>query len=128
MADPPAVKDSILQSTKKMLGIGHDDDSFDLDITIHINTAFSTMFQAGVGPILGFQIDDGNNVWSQFTGDRMDIAGVKTYVYLRVRLLFDPPTSSFALDAVQKQIDELLWRLNVAADFTIVPLENLEIP
>ena len=128
MADPPAVKDSILQSTKKMLGIGHDDDSFDLDITIHINTAFSTMFQAGVGPILGFQIDDENNVWSQFTGDRMDIAGVKTYVYLRVRLLFDPPTSSFALDAVQKQIDELLWRLNVAADFTIVPLENLEIP
>jgi len=115
------VKDSILQSTKKLLGLDDAYDAFDLDIITHINTAFSTLYQAGVGPLEGFAISDANDNWNVFIGNKMHINDVKSYVYLRVRMLFDPPTSSFGLAAVEKQIDELLWRLNVAEDFAYVP-------
>lgn len=113
-----AVKDSILESTKKLLGIDTSYDVFDLDITTHINSAFSTLFQAGVGPVEGFFIEDNTDTWDRFTGNRMHINDVKTYIYLRVRLLFDPPASSFGLAAIEKQIEELIWRLNVADDFS----------
>jgi hypothetical protein len=130
MTDEPtiAVKDSILQSTKKLLGLPDDYDAFDLDITTHINSAFSTLFQAGVGPVEGFVITGPAETWSQFIGDKMGINDVKSYIYLRVQMLFDRPTSSFGLTAVEKQIDELIWRLNVAADFTVVPIEPPETP
>jgi hypothetical protein len=113
------VKDSILQSTKKMLGLDAEYDAFDLDITTHINSAFSTLYQAGVGPLEGFFITDGADTWATFLGNKMHILDVKSYIYFRVRLMFDPPTSSYGLDSVNKQIDELIWRLNVASDFTI---------
>lgn len=112
-------KDSILQSTKKMLGLEPDNDGFDLDIVTHINSAFSTLYQAGVGPIAGYQIDDASNKWSEFVGDRMDINNVKSYIYLQVRYDFDPPANSFGQTAVKDRVQELIWRLNVAADFTI---------
>lgn len=118
MPDEIAVKDSILQSTKKLLQIDRSYDAFDLDIITGINTAFSDLFQAGVGPVEGYQIEDETSLWSEFIGNNMSINQVKTYVQLRVRLLFDAPTSSFGLDAIEKQIEELIWRLNVADDFS----------
>lgn len=116
-----AVKDSILQSTKKLLSLDASEDAYDLDITTHINSAFSTLFQAGVGPVEGYQITGPTEVWSAFLGNTMHINDVKTYIYLKVKLVFDPPSSSFGLTAIEKQIEEHIWRLNVAADFTIVP-------
>jgi len=128
MPETIAVKDSILQSTKKLLGFDREFTAFDLDITTHINSAFSTLYQAGVGPVEGFMIEDENASWFQFIGNKMEINDVKTYIYLRVRMLFDPPVSSFGLEAVQKQIDELIWRLNVADDFSILYPGTPEIP
>lgn len=117
---PIAVKDSILQSTKKLLGMDASYDAFDLDITTHINSAFSTLFQAGVGPVEGFFIESADDSWVQFLGNKMYINDVKSYIYLRVRMLFDPPTSSIGVAAVEKQIVELIWRLNVADDIAII--------
>ena len=116
-------KNSILQSTKKLLGLDASYDAFDLDITTHINSAFSTLYQAGVGPLEGFFIEDDTNTWDQFIGNKMYINDVKTYIYLRVRLLFDPPVSSFGLAAIEKQIEELIWRLNVADDASFRVIE-----
>jgi hypothetical protein len=119
MPEPVELKDSILQSTKKLLGLARDYDAFDLDIITHINSAFSTLYQAGVGPLDGYMISDENDVWSAFTGNQMHINDVKSYVYLKVRMLFDPPTTSFALAANEKMLDEYIWRLNVASQFAI---------
>jgi hypothetical protein len=127
----PTVKESILQSTKKLLGLAAEYDVFDIDIITHMNTAFSTLYQAGVGVPEGFVVEDKNDTWAAFIGNKMHIQDVKTYVYLRVKMLFDPPTSSFALTAIEKQLDELLWRLNVADDFSVVvttPAEDLPAP
>lgn len=126
MTDPPptiAVRNSILQSTKKLLGLDESYEAFDLDIITFINASFSTLFQAGVGPVEGFAIEDGTQTWSQFIGSRTDINDVKSYIFQRVKMLFDPPTSSFGLTAVEKQLDEAIWRLNVAADFTVIQPE-----
>lgn len=108
--------DSILRSVKKLLAIPDVDTSFDLDISIHINTVFMTLNQLGVGPNLSFSIADANATWSDFFDDRIDLNGVKTYIYLKVRILFDPPTSSAVLDAYNKEIAELEWRLNLNAE------------
>ena len=115
------VADSILQSTKKLLGLDATYDAFDLDITTHINSAFSTLYQAGVGPLDGFLITGANENWSQFIGNKMHINDVKSYVYLKVQMLFDRPTSSFGLTSVEKMLEEFIWRLTVAEDFAIVP-------
>ena len=112
----PLVTDSILQSTKKLLGLEAEFNAYDLDITIHINSAFSTLFQAGVGPTEGFFIENAAATWDQFTGTKMYMYNVKTYIYLSVKLVFDPPTSSFGLAAIEKQLEETIWRLNVADD------------
>lgn len=110
------VKDSILQSTKKLLGLAAEEDAYDLDIITHINSAFSTLYQAGVGPLDGFAIEDENDVWENFIQGKTRINDAKTYIYLRVRLLFDPPANSFTITPVEKQLEELIWRLNVADD------------
>lgn len=110
------MKDSILSSIKKLLGIPDTDTSFDLDISIHINTVFMTLNQLGVGPELSFSIADANATWDEFFDNRIDLNGVKTYIYLRVRILFDPPASSAVLDAYNKEIAELEWRLNLNAE------------
>ena len=104
--------DSILDTTKKLLGFESDYTAFDLDIITHINTVFFTLTQLGVGPSQGFFITDKESTWEEFTGlDNLN--AVKSYMGLRVRLLFDPPTSSFAMESFKKQAEELEWRLHV---------------
>jgi hypothetical protein len=104
---------SILTSTKKILGIAEDYTVFDLDIITHINSAFSTLTQLGVGPPQGFMITDATAQWDSFIANDSQYNPVKSYVFLRVRQLFDPPSTSYLITAVEKQIQELEWRLNV---------------
>lgn len=103
---------SILISTKKVLGIAEDYTAFDLDIITHINTAFSTLTQLGIGPIEGFMIEDDSAVWGDFIGEDLQLNSVKSYVFLYVRRIFDPPTTSYLIESMDRQIEELGWRLN----------------
>lgn len=109
---------SILNCTKKILGISEDYTAFDEDIITHINSVFSTLTQLGIGPEEGFIIEDDSAEWADFFGDDLQYHSVKSYVYLRVRMLFDPPTTSYVLTAMEKQIQELEWRLNVHREET----------
>jgi hypothetical protein len=109
---------SILNSTKKILGISSDFTAFDLDIITHINTAFSTLTQLGVGPADGFMIEDDTGEWTEFIDTDLQLNSVKSYVFLRVRLLFDPPGTSYLINAYQDQIKELEWRLNTHREET----------
>lgn len=104
---------SILDSVKKSLNLAADYTAFDEDIIMHINSVFSTLNQLGVGPVEGFMIEDKDATWDAFLGSDPRLNHVKTYVYLRVRLLFDPPTTGFTTEAMKEQIKELEWRLNV---------------
>ena len=104
--------DRILESVKKVLGIAPEYIAFDQDIVMHINSAFSVLHQLGVGPGEPFMIEDETATWTEFLGTERGVNSVKSYVYLRVRLLFDPPATSFALGAMEKQIEELGWRIS----------------
>jgi len=107
------MEESILKSTKKNLNVVPDDHSFDLDIMTHINAAFSILTDLGVGPVAGFVIEDEVAEWDTYLSDDLvKLSKVKTYVYLRTKLLFDPPTTSYLLEATKQQIQELEWRLN----------------
>ena len=108
--------DSILTSIKKLLGPEEIYEHFDADIIMHINSAFSTLTQLGVVPEEGFVIKDKTAIWTDFIQDDKRLEFVKTYIYLKVKLVFDPPLSSSVLDAMNRQINELEWRLNVAVD------------
>lgn len=108
--------ESILTSIKKLLGIAEDDEHFDIDVIMGINSAFSVLTQLGVGPEDGFLITDKNATWIEFMQDDKRLEFLKTYVYLKTKLVFDPPLSSAVIDAINRQISELEWRLNVAAD------------
>lgn len=108
--------ESILTSIKKLLGIGEDYTHFDPDIIMHINSVFMILNQMGVGPPEGFRIEDDIDTWRDYTDNDMMIESVKTYIYLKVRLLFDPPTGSSLIEAMNRQIAELEWRLNLAAE------------
>lgn len=107
------MSDSILTSTKKILGLEENYTAYDQDVLIHINSVFSILNQLGLGPEDGFMINDATTVWEDFLGVDSRLNSVKTYVYLRVRLLFDPPTTSYLITAFNEQIRELEWRLNV---------------
>jgi hypothetical protein len=108
---------SILRDTKKILGIHPDDDTFDLDIITFINSALSTIQTEGVGQE-GFFIVDDSATWDEITENESQISLIRTIVYLRARLLFDPPPTSFIQSAMAKQIEELEWRLNVRREDT----------
>lgn len=108
--------DSILQSIKKLIGITEEYTHFDMNIIIHINTAFMVLNQLGVGPKDGFYIRDETTTWNEYDAGLVNIETIKTYVYLRVRLLFDPPSSSKITEIINKQILELEYRLNVSAE------------
>ena len=108
--------DSILLSIKKLLGIGDDYKYFDEDIIMHINSVFMILNQLGIGPEAGFSISDESATWSDFTEDIQMLEALRTYVYMRVRLMFDPPSSSFVLNSFENQYKELEWRLNVMVD------------
>lgn len=103
---------SILTSTKKILGIRADDEAFDTDIITHINSVFSIVNQLGVGPIEGFAIEDEEAEWADLNLPAKQLNLLRTYLFLKVRMLFDPPTTSFLIDATNKQIAEYEWRLN----------------
>lgn len=109
---------SILNSIKKNLGIAADYTAFDADILMHINSVFSTLNELGIGPDAGFMIEDDEPTWDAFIGEDLRLNSVKTYVYLRVRLLFDPPTTSYLIAATQEQIKEFEWRLNAVREKT----------
>lgn len=108
--------DSILTSIKKLLGISEDYTQFDDDIVMHINTVFLNLTQLGVGPEEGFLIEDDVAEWEDFIEDNAQLQAVKSYVYLKVKLLFDPPLSSSVIESMNRMIAELEWRLNVAVD------------
>lgn len=108
--------DSILLTIKKLLGIGDDYEYFDEDIIIHINSVLMILNQLGIGPVTGFSISDESATWSDFVDNLSMLEAVRSYVYIKVRLLFDPPTSSFTITALENQIKELEWRLNVMAE------------
>lgn len=116
--------DSILDTVKKVLQIPEDYTAFDIDIIMHINTVFGILHQLGIGPITGFFITDKAATWGQFLDNEPLLNGVKSYVVLKVRLMFDPPTTSFAIKAQQDQVAELEWRLNVFREGVAHPWPN----
>lgn len=107
------MNDSILTSIKKLLGITEDYSQFDADIIMHINSVFSTLMQIGIGPKSGFAITGEQETWNDFIGDNKKQQSVISYVYLKVRLLFDPPSSSVLVSAINEQIKEFEWRLSI---------------
>lgn len=104
---------SILVNVKKVLGIAQSYTAFDEDVLMHINATFSVLQQLGVGPIEGFMVQDDVDEWEDFDVPSVQLNLVKTYVFLKVRILFDPPTTSYLIDAATKQIDQYEWRLNI---------------
>ena len=115
--------DSILDTIKKMLGIDEEDISFDTDIKVHINSAILPLSQMGIGPPNGFIVTSKDNVWNDFLGSStINLEGVKSYIYLKIKLIFDPPQSSTVIDAFNKSISELEFRMMLA-----VETNNLEV-
>lgn len=112
------MSESILTSVKKNLGLDVSYTVFDPDIILYINSVFSTLNQLGLGPEEGFAITDATPTWSAFIGSDPRLNNVKTYMYLRVRMLFDPPQTSYLIDALNKQVLEHEWRLNVYREGT----------
>ena len=110
------MNDSILTSIKKLLGITEEYEHFDQDIIMHINSVFMILNQLGVGPSNGFSITDKTAVWSDFISEGTNLESVKSYIYLKVRLLFDPPTTSAVMESMNRMISELEFRLNVSAE------------
>ena len=108
--------DSILESVKKQLGIMPDYTHFDEDLIMSINTTFLSLTQIGAGPESGYRITDSGNDWSEFTNDNVLLEAVKTYMYLKVKFIFDPPQSSTLADAMHRVIDETEWRINQVVD------------
>lgn len=104
--------DSILTSIKKMLGIEESETQFDPELIMFINAVFSTLLQLGIGPSAGYSIEDEFAEWSEFLEGRTDVENVKTYIYLKVRLMFDPPQNSYLVESINKQIAECEWRIN----------------
>ncbi len=114
--------ESILTSIKKLLGIAEDYTQFDVDLIIHINTVLSILGQIGVGDEKRYSVVDKSTTWDTLIGYESKLDMVKTYVYLKVKLLFDPPQSSAVMEAINRTISELEWRILVATD----PTENEE--
>ncbi len=119
--------ESILTSIKKLLGIEADYCDFDADLIMHINSVLSILTQIGVGPSEGFIIEDDSATWSDFLSDTelVNLAAVKSYIHLKVKLLFDMPSSSVA-DQINKLISELEWRLYIIADNSRIDKEGVQ--
>ena len=117
--------ESILTSIKKMLGIPEEYDHFDPDLIMHINSVLSILTQIGVGPSEGFRIEDDLATWEDFLNNDTDYEAVKSYVHLRVKLLFDTSTlSSAVIESMNRMISELEWRLNAIAESKQSSLEE----
>ena len=111
--------ESILNTIKVMLNIEDDCDAFDVEIIAYINAALFTLSQLGVGLDKGFSVKDATNLWSDYVDSTVNLTAVKTFIKLKVQLLFNPPSNSFVVDAINKQIDELTWRLCLEAEFSM---------
>lgn len=114
--------ESILTSVKQTVGIEEAYTAFDHELTVHINSVFNTLHQLKVGPAFGFWIEDEKAKWEDFLEDDVLINQVRSYMTLRVRLLWDPPTNSFLVNSMKEQIKEMEWRLNVTTDTEGDPL------
>lgn len=110
------MENSILNSVKQQLGLAEDYNAFDPELIIHINSVLLVTYQLGVGPDKPFSISGPDETWDDFFADKQVINLVKTYVYMKVRLIFDPPNSGVLHEALERQISELEWRLNVQAE------------
>lgn len=110
------MEESILISIKKLLGLDKEYTVFDPDIIMHINSVFMILNQLGVGPSSGFRIEDDLKTWSEFISVDDNLDAVKSYIHLKVKLLFDPPLNSAVIEAMKQTINELEWRLNVNAE------------
>jgi hypothetical protein len=116
------MENSILTSTKKILGLDENYTAFDPDIIMHINSAFSTLNQLGIGPVNGLFITDKTKKWEDLGIPENQLAMVRTLIYLKVRMIFDPPTLSFVIDGMKEQIREHEWRLSVMRDEALAAL------
>ena len=114
--------ESVLTSIKKMLGIVEEYTHFDADLIMHINSVLSILNQIGVGPSEGFSIKDKSSVWEDFVPENSKWELIKSYTYMKVKLLFDPPLSSAVIESTNRIISELEWRIQVAAD----PVKTIE--
>lgn len=112
------MSESILTSTKKMLGLSDDYTAFDPDIIIHINSVISILHDLGIGPEEGYIVEDAEDTWEMYLGSTQNFALIRTYVYLRVRLFFDPPTTSYLISAMEDQLRELEWRISMRREAT----------
>ena len=108
--------ESILTSVKKMLGIPEDVTEFDADIIMHINSAFNVLRQLGIGPAKGFIVEDDSSNWTDFIEDQVEVAPVKTYMYAKVRLIFDPPQNSSLAKCLEQTVNEFEWRMYIDAE------------
>lgn len=119
--------DSILTGTKKILGISEQDTSFDFDVMTHINSVFSTLQQLGVGPAEGYMIEDASDEWFDYIEDNNSYNMIKTYMYLKVRMAFDPPATSFHINAMQEQIREHEVRISTNREWLLDPVDPMTI-
>jgi hypothetical protein len=119
------MENSILNSTKEILGLAADYTPFDLAVITHINSAFSTLAQLGVGPEEGYAIEDATAVWADLGLPQNQLSMARTYIFLKVRMLFDVPATSFMIDAMERQISEHEWRLAQAAE-QLIPLPVIQ--
>lgn len=108
--------ESILTSIKKLLGIMDEYEHFDADIILHINSTFMILNQLGVGPSECFSIKDATATWDDFIPDSTQLEAIKSYIYLKVKIVFDPPSSSVVMESMNRMISEYEFRLNVAVD------------
>ena len=109
------MEESILQTVKATIGITSDQTHFDSEILMHINSIIAKLNQIGIGPTEGFRVEDESSDWSSFIGDDPNLDMVKDYISISVKLAFDPPSNSFAIDSLRKITDEYEWRLSVKA-------------
>lgn len=107
------MENNILTSVKKQVGLGAEYTPFDMDIVMDINAAFAHLHQIGAGPSDGFSIEDDTALWTDYTQDKTELMLAQTYVFLKVRLLFDPPASSAILESINSVLKETEWRLSV---------------
>ena len=108
--------DSILLSIRKLIGLGIDNNAFDVDLIIDINAAMMILYQLGVGPSRPYSITGESETWNDFFADDEQLSLVQTYIYLKTRLMFDPPTTGVLHQAMERQVQEFEWRLNVQAE------------
>lgn len=110
------MEENILNSIKKLLGIPEDYTAFDQDIMIHINSVFMILSELGVGPSNGYSLKDGTEKWGDFISDGENLEGIKTYIYMKVKTIFDPPLNSAVLASMKELISEFEWRINNEAE------------